>query len=114
MNNLFIKNTTLAIIRIPSNRNISVIVWLVLIIKWNNDANTIGPAKKTNRKVLRFLSDAMTPINKPEMIITGSVVIAISPPDKDPTKPELVAIPITKIRTCATKIAEGIIHNFFI
>ena len=56
----------------------------------------------------------MTPINKPEMIITGSVVIAISPPDKDPTKPELVAIPKTKIRTCATKIAEGIIHNFFI
>ena len=56
----------------------------------------------------------MTPINKPEMIITGSVIIAINPPNRVPTKPELVAIPSTKIKIFAIKIAEGIIHNLFI
>ena len=56
----------------------------------------------------------MTPINKPEMIITGSVIIAIKPPNSVPTKPELVAIPRTKIKIFAIKIVEGINHNLFI
>ena len=104
----------LEIIKILSKRTKSVIEELVLIIKWNKNVKTTDPPKKTNKKPFKFLSVAITPTNKPEIIIIGSVNIAINPPNKLPIKPEFVAIPKIKIKTFADKIAEGIIHNLFI
>ena len=77
-------------------------------VGWQSQKNGISIQETIERifsKILKFLSDAMTPINKPEMIITGSVIIAINPPNRVPTKPELVAIPSTKIKIFAIKIA---------